>query len=107
MWTILYPIIFVVLIALAQKVAKKELGWTVALPFVLNIVFNFAFTPVQFGLRNQLLALIVIALIWITAVWCILAAWSQFRLASYAYVPYLLWVSVATVLQANIWWLNR
>jgi tryptophan-rich sensory protein len=28
----------------------------VALPFVLNLLFNFAFTPIQFGLKNNLLA---------------------------------------------------
>ena len=40
----------------------KQITWIVVLPFVLNLVFNFAFTPLQFGLRNNLLAAIDILL---------------------------------------------
>jgi translocator protein len=107
MWTVLYPIIFVVLFAVGAKYFRKEISGYIALPFLLNILFNFAFTPVQFGLRNQLAALLVIIAILMTTVWCIVAAWTNIRWASYAYIPYLAWVSVATALQANIWWLNR
>jgi len=107
MWTILYPIIFVVLFAVIGKAIRKDISWWVALPFVANILFNFAFTPVQFGLRNQLLALIVIIGIWVTIIWAMFVSWNTIRWAMYAYVPYLLWVSVAGVLQATIWWLNR
>jgi translocator protein len=85
----------------------KEISGLFALPFLLNIICNFAFTPVQFGLRSQLAALVVILLILITTIWCIIVAWSQLRIVSFAYIPYLLWVSVATLLQANIWWMNR
>ena len=107
MWTILYPIIFLVLILIGIRVYRKEIEWSIAVPFVINIICNALFTPVQFGLRNQFLALVVIVLIWLTTVWCIAVTWTSFRLASYAYIPYLLWVSVASVLQATIWWLNR
>jgi translocator protein len=107
MWTILYPIIFVVLFLVGSKYFRKEISGLFALPFLLNIICNFAFTPVQFGLRSQLAALVVILLILITTIWCIIVAWSQLRIVSFAYIPYLLWVSVATLLQANIWWMNR
>jgi len=42
---------------------KKEIAFMVVLPFILNLVFNFAFTPLQFGLKNNLLAAIDILLV--------------------------------------------
>jgi translocator protein len=107
MWTILYPIIFVTLFVIISKAYAKQISWAVAAPFIINILFNFAFTPVQFGLRNQFLALVVILCIWVTVIWSIVAAWSTVRLASCAYIPYLAWVSIASALQITIWWLNK
>ena len=35
---------------------QHQIAWIVALPFILNLVFNFAFTTLQFKLKNNLLA---------------------------------------------------
>jgi tryptophan-rich sensory protein len=106
-WTILYPMIFVVLLVVISKATQKEVTWTFALPFILNIIFNFAFTPAQMILRNQGLAAICAGLLLITIVWCMVVAWSQIRWISFAYLPYGVWVAIATTLQTQIWWLNR
>lgn len=62
-WTVLYAIITVSFGTVFYKVFTKEIPWVVALPFVLNLIFNFAFTPIQFGLKNNLLASIDILLV--------------------------------------------
>jgi hypothetical protein len=36
-----------------------------------------------------------------------LAVWRHYRWVTFAQVPYLLWVTTATVLQLSITWLNR
>jgi tryptophan-rich sensory protein len=86
----------------------------VALPFALNLVFNFAFIPLQFGLKNNLLAAIDIVLVLGTLIWALVAVWlaspaggSRLRWVAYANIPYLLWVSFATILQLAITYLNR
>jgi tryptophan-rich sensory protein len=89
------------------KVVKGELPWKFALPFVLNLIFNFAFTPLQFGLKNNILALIDVILVWITLVWVMISVWPEIRWVTYANIPYLLWVSFASILQATITFLNR
>ncbi len=109
-WTILYAIIAFTFGTVFYKAFTKEIPWMVALPFVLNLIFNFAFTPIQFGLKNNLLAaadilLVLITLIW--ALWTIWHAYPNLHWIVYANIPYLLWVSFATVLQLTITYLNK
>ena len=106
-WTVLYVIIAVSFGSVFYKTFTGKLSWIIALPFVLNLVFNFAFTPLQFGLKNNLLAAIDIVLILVTLIWALMAIWPHFRWIVYANLPYLLWVSFATVLQLTITYLTR
>ena len=109
-WTVLYAIIAVTYGAVFYKAITHKLAWIVALPFALNLVFNFAFTPLQFGLKNNLLAAIDILLVLGTLIWALWSLWHaapNLRWAVYANIPYLLWVSFATVLQLTITFLNR
>ncbi len=86
---------------------KKEIGFAVALPFILNLAFNFAFTPLQFGLKNNFLAALDILLVLGTLVWAMTAIYRHARWITYIQIPYLLWVSFATILQFTITYLNR
>jgi len=109
-WTVLYAIIAVSFTAVFWKAFTGKLSWLVALPFALNLIFNFAFTPLQFGLKNNFLAAIDILLVLGTLVWALLALWHaspDLRWVVYANIPYLLWVTFATGLQLTITFLNR
>lgn len=108
-WTVLYAIIAISYGTVFYKVYKKKIKWVVALPFVLNLIFNFAFTPIQFGLKNNLLAAIDILLVVGTLVWALLSIWRaapELRWVVYVNIPYLIWGTFATVLQLNITYLN-
>jgi len=108
-WTILYAIIAVTFGTVFYKTFTGKLSWIVALPFLLNLIFNFAFTPLQFGLKNNLFASIDILLVLFTLVWALYAVWqasSELRWVVYANIPYLLWVTFATCLQLTITFLN-
>ena len=109
-WTVLYVIIAVTFGTVFYKTFTGKLSWIVALPFILNLIFNFAFTPLQFGLKNNLLAAVDILLILGTLIWALYAVWhasTELRFIVYANIPYLLWVSFATCLQLTITVLNR
>jgi benzodiazapine receptor len=109
-WTILYIIIAVTYSTVFYKAFTRQIPWIVALPFVLNLVFNAAFTPIQFGLKNNTLASLDILLVVITLVWALYAVWQaapELRWITYANVPYLLWGLFATCLQLTITYLNR
>ena len=105
-WTVLYAIIIISFGFVLCKVFSGKLPWIIALPFILNIIFNIVFTPLQFGLKNNLLAAIDIVFVLVTIIWSFIAIWPQTRWVVYVNIPYLLWVSFATVLQITITWLN-
>lgn len=106
-WTFLYVLIIVSFGKVFIMVSQKQVSFIVALPFVLNIIFNLSFTPLQFGLKNNLLAGIDILLVLITLIWAIIAIYPHMRWIAYIQIPYLLWVSFATVLQLTITYLNK
>lgn len=107
-WLILYAIIAMSFGKVIYKsLVVRELPLTIALPFFLNLVFNFAFTPIQFGLMNNYLAAADIVLVLITLIWALKVIRPHLAWVFYANIPYLLWVSFATMLQFSITYLNR
>lgn len=105
-WSVLYILIAISFGYVFLKVFQGEIPKIVALPFVLNLIANFSFTPVQFGLQNLPLASVVILLVLGTLVWSMWAIWPYSQWVTYIQIPYLLWVSFATVLQLTITYLN-
>lgn len=101
-WRILYPIIAVSFGYVFVQAARRKIPGRVAIPFAINLAANLAFTPIQFGLRNLPLAAVDILVVWGTIVWMIAAAWKPARWVAVAQGPYLVWVSIATVLQLSI-----
>ena len=85
----------------------KQIPLVVVLPFVLNLIFNGIFTPIQFGLKNNLLASIDILFVLITIIWMMIAIYPHMKWIAYIQIPYLLWVSFATMLQFTITYLNK
>ena len=106
-WALLYILIAVSFGKVFLMARKKEIALLVALPFIFNLVFNFSFTPLQFGLKNNLLAAIDILLVLGTLIWAMAAIYPHARWIAYIQIPYLLWVSFATILQLTITYLNR
>jgi translocator protein len=105
-WTVLYAIIAVTYGTVFYKVFTGALPWKVALPFALNLVFNFSFTYFQFGLKNNYLAAADILLVLTTLIWALIAVYPYIKWVALANIPYLLWVAFATVLQLTITYLN-
>ena len=106
-WAVLYFIIaisfgFVFWLALSAAISP----W-LALPFGLNLLFNAAFAPLQFALRNNALAAIDITLVLVTLLWALAVIHPVLPWVVYANLPYLAWVAFATVLQYTITWINR
>ncbi|MEI7498598.1 MAG: TspO/MBR family protein [Candidatus Falkowbacteria bacterium] len=106
-WSVLYIIIAISFSKVFILVWQKQAPLIVALPFVLNLIFNALFTPIQFGLKSNWLAALDIGLVFITLVWAMIAIFPYARWVSVAQIPYLLWVTFATVLQLSITFLNR
>jgi tryptophan-rich sensory protein len=106
-WTVLYAIIIVSFIFVFYQAYIGKISWANTIPFILNLILNFAFTPLQFGLRSLLLASIDIVGVLATIIWMFIVLWPFARWVVFVNIPYLVWVSFATILQISITYLNR
>lgn len=105
-WTVLYALIAISFTYVFVLFFRNKIPFRATLPFILNIAFNLAFTPLQFGLQNNLLAAVDILLVLGTLIWAMKAIWPYRRSIAYMQIPYLLWVAFATALQLTITYLN-
>lgn len=106
-WSVLYILIAISFLSAFRLAWQGKVGFLVILPFVLNLIFNFAFSPIQFTLQSNLLAAIDILLVLGTLIWAMISIYPHAKWITYIQIPYLLWVSFATVLQLTITFLNR
>jgi tryptophan-rich sensory protein len=72
-----------------------------------QLALNAVWSVLFFGLRSPLAALIEIAFLWVAILMTIVAFWRVSKPAALLLVPYLLWTTFATVLNASIWHKNR
>jgi translocator protein len=68
-WTVLYVLIAISFIKVFWLAGHHDIAFVVALPFILNLIFNIIFSPIQFKLQNNLLAAIDILLVLGTLIW--------------------------------------
>ena len=107
-WSVLYVLIFASFGTVFYQIfINKEIPLYIALPFILNLIFNFTFTYFQFGLKNNVLAAVDISLVLITLIWSIIVIYPYIKWVAIVNIPYLLWVCFATVLQFTVTYLNR
>lgn len=106
-WTVLYIIIAGSFGYVGYLFLTKRIPFMVILPFLLNLLFNFIFTPIQFGLQNNYLAALDILLVLVSLAWALLAIYPYAAWVSFVNLPYLAWVCFATVLQLTVTYLNR
>lgn len=105
-WTFLYILIAISFGKVFLMVLNGEVTPAILLPFVLNLFVNFIFTPIQFGLKNNFLAAVDVVLVWVTIVWIIFTIYPILPWVAYLQAPYLIWVSIATILQLTVTYLN-
>lgn len=98
-WTILYILMGYSLYLVWSKRKVPVVFW---IQLFLNAIWSIIF----FGMRNPALALIDIVALWIAIVLTMKAFYKINKLASYLLIPYLAWVSFATILNLAIMLLN-
>lgn len=74
--------------------------------WALQLVLNFAWSFIFFGAHQITAALIEIAVLWLAGLTTTVTFFRIDRIAGWLFVPYLLWVSFAAVLNGAIWQLN-
>lgn len=105
-WTILYFLMGVAFYLIWKRGWQKKKIKTAGYYFLAQLALNFIWSPIFFGLRNPLLGLVVIVAMWVSIVMTMKKLYPLSRTAFYLLLPYLMWVSFATLLNAAIVALN-
>lgn len=101
-WSVLY-----VLVAVAGWLAWRAGGSTrTTVPWVVQIVLNLGWSVLFFGLQEPTWALVEIVVLLAAATWAAVSFWDLDRRATALFVPYILWIAFAAVLNASIVVLN-
>jgi len=101
-WSILYILIFISFGFVFLRGINSDIGFIIILPFILNLIFNFLFSPIQWVLRNNLLSSIDIFLMLVTLIWLMVVIYPFYSWIIFINIPYLVWTSFAFVLQVEI-----
>ncbi len=102
-WTLLYILMGISLyLILTTKKSKKTALYFFAIQLILNALWSIFF----FGLKNPVLAFINIIILWAAILLTTIHFYKISKKASYLLIPYLAWVTFATVLNLNILLLN-
>jgi translocator protein len=105
-WTLLYAIMAYAAWRIISLPVKTPGRWGAMTIFFVQLALNTAWSFVFFGNRNILGGLIVIALLWLTIAETIRRFAEIDKPAALLLVPYLAWVSFASLLNAALWQLN-
>ena len=105
-WTVLYTMMGISLYFVWVKGYKNEQVKRAVNIFFIHLVVNTLWSIVFFGLHQLGLAMLIILILLGMILYLIKIFWPIDRGASYLLVPYLLWVSFATILNLAIWRLN-
>lgn len=104
-WTLLYTLMGVSLF-LVLRVGPHPLRSRAITIFSLQLVLNAMWSFIFFAFRSPGWALAEIGLMWTCILYMIFIFGRISRVAGLLQIPYLLWVSFATVLNAAIFYLN-
>jgi len=99
-------ILYVCMAVAGARAAMAEDNAVAMAFWAMQIAFNGLWTPVFFGLRNIRLAMAIIGVLWVTVLSALIALWAVDWIAGALFVPYLLWVTIAAALNAEVWRMN-
>jgi translocator protein len=105
-WTLLYFLMGISFYLIWKQGWQKNKVKVAGLFFLAQLALNFIWSPIFFGLRAPMLGLVVIVAMWVLIVMTLKKFYPLSKLAFYLLIPYLLWVSFATILNAAIVVLN-
>lgn len=104
-WTVLYILMGISLFRISDLVKSKERNQALIV-FGIQLVLNFLWSILFFKFHLIGLALVDIILLWIAIFIMILQFRKLDAVSSFLQIPYLLWVSFASILNISILYLN-
>lgn len=105
-WVLLYTLMGIAAYLIWQKLGESNIARGAIILFFVHLAFNALWSILFFGLHNPFLAFLEIILLWGMILALIILFYQVDKRAAYLFIPYILWVSFAAVLNFSIWRLN-
>jgi len=106
-WTALYAMMGLAAWLVYDKGFKRPEVKKALTVFAVQLLLNTLWSIVFFGAHQIFASVIVIVLLWAMILWTILVFRRISRAAAWLLVPYILWVSFASILTVSVYVLNR
>ena len=105
-WLTLYALMGISAYLVYEKRQKNKGANAALVLFAAQLALNVMWSTMFFGLHSTILGLLAIMLLWI-AIFVTMAKFYRIsKQAAWLLVPYIIWVSFATVLNFTLWQLN-
>lgn len=104
-WTVLYTVLGISLFMVISSRTSQSKKTAYVL-FAVQLILNFFWSFIFFSMQNLLFAFVEILVMWIFILLMILSFYRISKTAALLNVPYLCWVTFATVLTGSIYILN-
>lgn len=105
-WTLLFLLMGISLYLIWDKGLENKRAKVAIVIFAIQLVLNILWSFLFFGLQSLLYAFIEIIILWLAILLTIISFYKIFKIAAYLLLPYILWVSFASVLNFSILILN-
>ncbi len=105
-WSMLYVLMGIAFFFLWKSGAPKDIKQTAIILFAVQLVLNFFWSIIFFKMQQPGWAFAEIILMWVMILLTILWFGKINSAAAWLLVPYISWVSFASVLNYSIWRLN-
>jgi len=106
-WITLFLLMGISLFIVWRKGADTPLVRSALMIFGIQLIFNVLWSVAFFGLRSPLSGLVVIVILWIAILLTIIQFSKVSELAAALLIPYIIWVSFASILNTSLYLLNR
>ena len=105
-WILLFLLMGISLYLVWEKGLESKKVKTAIFIFAVQLILNTLWSILFFGLQSPLYAFIEIIILWLAILLTIISFYKISRTAAYLLLPYILWVSFASVLNFSILLLN-
>ena len=106
-WTTLFILMGISAWLVWEKgISNKEVRSAIMI-FAAQLALNMLWSILFFGFKSPLLAFVEIIVLWVLILATILSFYKISKPAAWLLIPYILWVSFASVLNLSIWLINR
>jgi benzodiazapine receptor len=105
-WTVLYIMMGISAGLIYNKgIKRKEVVYALKF-FLAQLILNGIWSILFFGFQSPFIAFVEVVFLWVVLLFTIIYFYRIHRPAAYLLVPYMLWISFASVLNFSIWILN-